>query len=119
MRPPSRPGTIWFLALVATSACAEPPVEPPPAPPNVGPAVVATITPDAPTIAVGDTLRFHATILEGQAARLIWVSSDTLKATFDSSGLLTALAAGVVPFRVWVVRPDSSKRGAAGIVTIR
>lgn len=77
-----------------------------------------TLTPDAPRLASGATLQLTASAIDAQGRpltgrRIDWSTSDATKATVTSTGVLTALAAGVV-----TVTAISEGVSAALVVTV-
>ena len=76
-----------------------------------------TVSPEADTVMVADTLRLNAeaTDVNGHQvadADFVWSSSDTLVATVDSTGLVTAIGPGEVE----IAAISSGIVGRAGIV---
>lgn len=85
--------------LFAVAACSgDAPTSPGSAPP---PVASVAVTPAAPSIFVGDTLRLIAVPRSSSGAPLMdravtWASSDTLRATVSASGTVRARTEGVV-----------------------
>jgi hypothetical protein len=66
---------------------------------QAGAVASVVIVPDSSSTVVGDTLRFHATLLSAggdtiTGRAITWSSSDTTLARVDTSGLVTALGVG-------------------------
>ena len=96
-RPSPRPWSALLVAIagVVTFACSDDPVEP-----EISQSAALRVTPfAAQQLAVGDTLPLTAEVLDqnGEAVTgtaVTWASDNTLVATVDTAGVVTAVGEG-------------------------
>ncbi|MYB04785.1 MAG: leucine-rich repeat protein [Gemmatimonadetes bacterium] len=99
-----------LLALATAAACGDGSVEPPvPATLNVYPA-------SATLVALGDTVRYSASLLDGAGqpipdASIRWTTTDPSVAVVDASGLVTAVANGTTDV-------SATSAGLSGTATV-
>jgi uncharacterized protein YjdB len=86
-------------------------------PPNFGPGII--LTPPSARIAVGDSVRFSATVAIPEEAdkRTRWTSSDEQVVAVDGLGLVRAKSAGTATVTVASVAEPSTRASAIVIVT--
>lgn len=84
---------------------------------TVLPARTVKISPDSATLAPGAQYQLTATVTfePGLSTAVVWSSSDTSVATVDASGLVSAIANGLVTITATSVT-DPSRSGTASIV---
>lgn len=99
-RPPSPAHIAAFLAVLLLTSCGDSSgTGPPPEDETPGPANMV-VAPELVTLeALGDTVRFTATVWDGEGrvipdAPLTWYTSDENVATVDSTGLATSVGDG-------------------------
>ena len=108
------PGLLTGAFFVVLGCGDELPVEPPP---NV--ATTVTVSPESATLlALGDTVRFSATVLDQvgrvmAAAIVEWSSSDEVVAVVDGTGMVTSVGNGTA-----TVSAASGGAGGEAVVTV-
>ncbi len=89
--------------------------------------IVASLQPSGPVLAIGDTVRMHASYLDPNGSCLPSVAASALVirslnpavATVDSAtGLVTAVAAGHADVGAFLPGTDNQVPGAATVVTV-
>lgn len=89
-----------------------------------GAASVRVVPDSAGMVALGDTLRFSATVADAfdnplPPSALAWTSSDEAVATVDASGLARATGTGTVRVRARVIESPSEVAGEAVLVVVQ
>lgn len=81
------------------------------------------VTPEADTLAVGDTLRLSAVALDGNGHEVedtdyVWSTTNPAAVTVDDSGLVTALGPGTGNIRAQATRAGANYVGTATITVL-
>jgi hypothetical protein len=90
----------WFPVALAVTACGESTPNSTPPVPAPAPGIRSVIIlPNGMTIAVGDSIQFHATTDDGTVTGFDWSVDRTDLAGVDPTGLVKGLKAGSVQVR--------------------
>jgi len=100
--------SLWLLIPACTDTGPAP--EPPPPPTSILPTI--SISPTGQTIAVGDSLQFHAVTNVSGTTGFAWVVNAPALASVTSTGWLKALGPGMVMVRA-CVQPNVAVCGEA------